>query len=159
MSKLDEIDRRILRELQQDGRLSNAALAEKVGLSATPCWRRVKRLEDEGYILGYVALVNPQKVGLADSVFAQVTLEKHQGMALASFGEEVQRMPEVLDAFVVAGEADYWLRVAVPNSAGYEQFLSQKLLKVPGVSHVHSAYVLKQVKYMADLPIPSGEDE
>lgn len=158
MPRLDKMDRKILRALQSDGRLSNAALAERVGLSPTPCWRRVKKLEDEGFITGYTALVDPVKLSLADSVFAQVTLEKHQGVALDDFAEQVKAMPEVVDAFVVAGQADYWLRVVVPNSAGYENFLSNKLLKVPGVAHVHSAYVLKQVKYMSELPIQVDGD-
>jgi Lrp/AsnC family leucine-responsive transcriptional regulator len=153
MSEIDTIDRKILYELQQNARLSNSELADRVGLSTTPCWRRVKRLEEQGVISGYVALVDPKKVGLHDSVIAQVTLEKHQDVELDKFVEQIVRIPEVLEAYLVAGEGDYWLRVAVRGSADYEQFLTGRLLRIPGVSHVKSVYILKQVKYTTEIPI------
>ncbi len=153
MSEIDDLDREILRELQRNGRQSAATLAEKVGLSATPAWRRVKRLEDEGIIQGYVGLLDPKKVGFGDSVIAQVTLEKHQDVELDHFVEQIRDILEILEAYLVAGEGDYWLRVAVEGSEDYERFLTKRLLRIKGIAHVKSVYILKQVKYTTALPV------
>jgi len=151
--ELDGIDRRILNDLQRDARLTTAALAERVGLSSTPCWRRVKRLEEEGFILGYVALLDPKKIGFPDSVIAQVTLEKHRNVDLDRFVGEVLNIPRVQEAYLVAGEGDYWLRVAVAGSEDYERLLTQQLLRIEGVTNVRSVYILKQVKFTTEYPV------
>ena len=151
--ELDDMDRRILGELQRNARLTNAELAERVGLSPTPCWRRVKRLEEEGVILRYVAVLDAAKIGVPDSVFLQVTLEKHQPGVLDGFVERIKALDEVPVAYLMAGDYDYLLRVAVSGSAAYEHFLKDKLLAIPGISHLKSAYALSQVKYSTTLPL------
>ena len=125
--KLDAIDQRILRELRSDGRLSNAKLAERVGLSATPCWNRVRALEDAGVIEGYAALLNQKALGLPDTVIIEVTLDKHDERTLERFGEALADLPEVVEAFLVSGEYDYLIKVAVAGTEGYESFLRRKL--------------------------------
>ena len=125
--KLDAIDQRILRELRSDGRLSNAKLAERVGLSATPCWNRVRALEESGVIEGYAALLNQKALGLPDTVIIEVTLEKHDERTLERFGEALADLPEVVEAFLVSGEYDYLIKVAVAGTEGYESFLRRKL--------------------------------
>jgi Lrp/AsnC family leucine-responsive transcriptional regulator len=120
--KLDAIDQRILRELRSDGRLSNAKLAERVGLSATPCWNRVRALEDAGVIEGYAALLNQKALGLPDTVIIEVTLDKHDERTLERFGEALADLPEVVEAFLVSGEYDYLIKVAVAGTEGYESF-------------------------------------
>jgi Lrp/AsnC family transcriptional regulator, leucine-responsive regulatory protein len=143
---LDEIDRRILRELRRDGRLSNAKLAEKVGLSTTPCWNRVRALEDAGVIEGYTALLNQQALGLPDTVIIEVTLERHDDDMLEKFGRALADLPEVMEAYLLTGEYDYLIKVAVAGTAGYEEFLRRKLYKLPGIRHSRSTFVLRCLK-------------
>ena len=119
--KLDDIDRRILRELRRDGRISNARLAERVGLSATPCWNRVKALEDAGVISGYAALLNQKALGLPDTVLIEVTLDRHDDDMLHRFGEALAQLPEVLEAHLLTGEYDYLIKVAV-SGAWWQDF-------------------------------------
>ncbi|MCA3810780.1 MAG: Lrp/AsnC family transcriptional regulator, partial [Burkholderia sp.] len=119
---LDSQDRKILGALQKNARLSNAELAEQIGMSTTACWNRTRQLELDGYIDGYVALVNQRKLGYADIVILEVTLDRHEDDALARFGEELAALPEVLEAYLVSGEYDYWIKVAVDGTAGYERF-------------------------------------
>lgn len=159
MAKLDAIDLRILAELQKDARLTAAQLAEKVGLSTTPCWRRVKKLEEDGVIMRYVALVDPSKVDLGDSVFVQINLEKHAEVTLDSFAEKVAAFPEVMECWLIAGDSDYLLRIAASGSRGYERFLKDQLLQLPGIAHCKSSFTLKQVKYETALPLERIEKE
>jgi Lrp/AsnC family leucine-responsive transcriptional regulator len=144
--KLDETDRRILRALRRDGRLSNARLAEQVGLSATPCWNRVRALEESGVIEGYAALINQKALGLPDTVLVQVTLERHDDEILDRFGRTLAELPEVMEAYLLTGEYDYLIKVAVAGTEGYEEFLRHKLYKLPGLRHSHSVFVLRTLK-------------
>ncbi|WP_373377005.1 Lrp/AsnC family transcriptional regulator [Cupriavidus nantongensis] len=144
--KLDDTDRRILRELRRDGRLSNARLAEQVGLSATPCWNRVRALEESGVIEGYAALLNQRALGLPDTVLIEVTLERHDDDMLYRFGKALAELPEVMEAYLLTGEYDYLIKVAVAGTQGYEEFLRHKLYKLPGLRHSRSTFVLRTLK-------------
>lgn len=148
-AELDEIDRKILRELRADGRLSNLKLAEKVGLSATPCWNRVRSLEERGVIEGYAALLNHKAIGLPDTVIIEVTLDRHDDEAVDRFGEAIAGLPEVLEAYLVTGEYDYLIKVAVAGTEGYEDFLRRKLYKLPGLRHSRSTFALRCLKRVA----------
>ena len=147
LPKLDDTDRKILRALRADGRLTNLKLAETVGLSPTPCWNRVKALEEAGVIEGYAALLNQKALGLPDTVMIEVTLEHHDDDTLARFGEEISRLPEVVEAFLVTGEYDYLIKVAVAGTEGYEEFLRKRLYKLRGVRHSRSTFVLRRLKH------------
>lgn len=150
---LDRIDRKILALLQQDGRLPNSDLSQRVGLSPSPCLRRVKALEEAGVIRNYVALVDPAAVDLSVSVFVSVTLERQVEERLDAFEAAVVRWPEVLECYLMTGEADYLLRVVVPDLAAYERFLKDHLTRVPGVASIKSSFALKQVRYNTALPL------
>ncbi|MBA5687347.1 Lrp/AsnC family transcriptional regulator [Rugamonas apoptosis] len=144
--QLDEIDRRILRELRLDGRLSNTKLAEKVGLSTTPCWNRVRALEEQGVIEGYTALLSQQSLGYPDTVIIEVTLDRHDDDIFEKFGQALADLPEVMEAYLLTGEYDYLIKVAVAGTAGYEEFLRRKLYKLPGLRHSRSTFVLRCLK-------------
>ena len=156
---LDEIDRRILTRLQENARISNVDLAAEVGVSPSPCWRRVRDLEQTGVIARYVTLVDPSAAGLPVSVFIQVSLERQAESALEIFETavlgwpEVAAIPEVLECHLMTGDADYLLRVVVADLAAYERFLMDHLTKVPGVTSIKSSFSLKQVKYGTALPL------
>ena len=150
---LDAIDRKILGLLQEDGRISLATLAEKVGLSASPCLRRVRILEKAGIISRYVAVLNQQNVGLPVSVFISIKLESQREEALTKFGKSIERWPEVLECYLMTGPRDYLLRVVVSDLAAYERFLKQKLTKLTGIASIESSFALEQVKYTNVLPI------
>jgi Lrp/AsnC family leucine-responsive transcriptional regulator len=152
-AKLDAIDRKILQSLQADGRLSLAELSEKVGLSPSPCLRRVRLLEKAGIIKRYVAMVDQQSVGLPVSVFVSLKLESQRQQMLANFGKLVARWPEVLECYLMTGPRDYLLRVVVEDLAAYERFLKQKLTRVEGIASIESSFALEQVKYTNVLPI------
>jgi len=155
---LDEIDRHILAALQANARLRNVELAEEVGLSASPCLRRVRQLEQAGVINGYATLVDQQAVGLPVSVFIQVTLEKQIEPALETFEAEIRSWPEVMECYLMTGDADYHLRVVTADLAGYERFLMDKLTRVPGVASIKSSFSLKQVVYRTALPVAASSD-
>jgi len=144
--EIDEIDRRILRELRQDGRLSNTKLAEKVGLSTTPCWNRVRALEESGMIEGYTALLSQTALGYPDTVIIEVTLDRHDDDIFDKFGQALAELPEVMEAYLLTGEYDYLIKVAVAGTAGYEEFLRRKLYKLPGLRHSRSTFVLRCLK-------------
>lgn len=144
--ELDDIDRRILRELRLDGRLSNTKLAEKVGLSTTPCWNRVRALEERGVIEGYTALLSQQSLGYPDTVIIEVTLDRHDDDIFEKFGQALADLPEVMEAYLLTGEYDYLIKVAVAGTAGYEEFLRRKLYKLPGLRHSRSTFVLRCLK-------------
>ena len=150
---LDALDRKILDHLQQDGRMSLADLADKIGLSASPCLRRVRIMEQAGVISRYVAVLNQQAVGLPVSVFISVKLEKQKQDVLDRFAKTIARWPEVLECYLMTGPRDYWLRVVVPDLAAYERFLKQKLTRLDGVASIESSFALEQVKYTNVLPI------
>ncbi len=152
-SVLDAIDRRILRSLQENARISNVELAREVGLSPSPCLRRVRDLEESGIIRRYVALLDPAALGLPVSVFVQVSLERQIEDALETFEAAVLARPEVMECYLMTGDADYLLRVVVPDLTAYERFLMDSLTRVPGVSSIRSSFALKQVKYRTALPI------
>jgi Lrp/AsnC family leucine-responsive transcriptional regulator len=151
--KLDPIDRKILQCLQADGRMSLAELSAKVGLSASPCLRRVRLLEKAGVIKRYVAMVDQQSVGLPVSVFISLKLESQRQQMLANFGKLVARWPEVLECYLMTGPRDYLLRVVVEDLAAYERFLKQKLTRVEGIASIESSFALEQVKYTNVLPV------
>jgi Lrp/AsnC family leucine-responsive transcriptional regulator len=153
---LDAIDRRILAVLQENARVTNVELAEAAGVSASPCWRRVRELERAGVISRYVTLVDPASVGLRVSVFVQVSLEKQVESALEIFEAVIQDRPEVMECYLMTGDADYLLRVVVADLEAYERFLMDHLTKVPAVANIRSSFALKQVKYRTALPVLSS---
>lgn len=150
---LDAIDRRIIAELQADGRLSNVELADKVGLSPSPCLRRVKRLEQHGYIEGYRAALRRDRVGLGFSVFLGVKIDGHANDRALAFEKAVVDMPEVVACHLVSGDADYLLEVVVPELADYQRFLVGKLLNLPIVREVRSNIAIQTLKAGAPLPL------
>ncbi|MBP0590618.1 Lrp/AsnC family transcriptional regulator [Paraburkholderia sp. LEh10] len=150
---LDNQDRAIMRALQKNARLSNAELAEIVGMSTTACWNRTRQLEADGYIRGYVALLDQQKLGFADVVLIEVTLDRHDDDALARFGAELATLPEVLEAYLVSGEYDYLIKVAVDGTAGYERFLREKLYKISGIRHSRSMFALRCMKSIPSVQV------
>jgi Lrp/AsnC family leucine-responsive transcriptional regulator len=145
-SQLDEIDRKILRTLSRDGRISNQKLAETVNLSPTPCWNRVKALEEAGFITEYIAVLDQRALGLPDTVLIEVTLDRHDDDIFKRFGDELAKLPEVMEAYLLTGEYDYLVKVAVSGTEGYERFLRQKLYKIPGIRHSRSTFALRCLK-------------
>ena len=152
-ANLDRIDRSILHWLQQDGRLSNAALAGQVALSESACLRRVKALEQSGYLCNYVGLVDQALAGYPDNVFVQITLHSQQQDDLAEFESEVAKLPEVMECHLMSGDADYLLRVIVADARDYERLHSQFLTRLPGVARVHSSFALRTVIKKTEVPI------
>ena len=144
--RLDDLDRRILRELRNDGRISNQKLAERVGLSPTPCWNRVRALEAAGIIREYVAVLDQSALGVPDTVLIEVTLDRHDDAVFQHFGEALVALPEVMEAYLVSGEYDYLIKVAVTGTAGYERFLREKLYRIRGVRHSRSTFALRCLK-------------
>lgn len=153
LMKLDKFDREILRVLQQDATVSMADLSQQVGLSHTPCWRRVKRMEADGIILGKVTLLNSKKLNLGVSVFIYVTLKNHDGDSLTDFETAVQNIDEIVECHTTSGEKDYLLKVIVESIEEYEFLLKTKLTHLPLVDHLSSTFALKQVKNTTELPI------
>lgn len=150
---LDRFDVSILRHLQRDGRLSNRDLAEAVGLSAAPCWRRVKRLEEEGYIQYYRAQVDPKKVNLQVCALAEISLDNHHSDTLQAFLGVVQQREEVQECHSVSGRCDYLLKIVARDMEAYEHFLTQSLLQIPGIRSVNTMFSLKQLKMSQELPL------
>ena len=150
--ELDKFDIAILQALQKDARLSLQELGKQVGLTASPCWTRIRRMEDAGVIEGYSVRVNPEKVGLSETVILHVTLDSHSDEALFEFGKALEDIPEVLEAYLVSGDYDYYIRVAVEGTRGYERFLRERLYKIPGIRHSKSSFVLRRLK-QSQLPI------
>jgi Lrp/AsnC family leucine-responsive transcriptional regulator len=146
LHQLDSLDRKILRELRKDGRVSNTQLAERVGLSQSPCWNRVRHLEQMGVIEGYTVVLNQKALGVPDTVMIEVTLDKHDDDTFVRFGAALAEMPEVLEAYLLTGEYDYLIKVAVAGTEGYEVFLRKKLYQLPGIRHSRSTFVLRALK-------------
>jgi len=151
--ELDSYERKILRALQEDASLSTARLSEIVGLSPSPCWRRVDRLEKEGYITRRVALIDRQKVGLNAQIFAQVKLNAHGRANLDEFAAAIRSFPEVLEAYVLMGVFDFMLRIVAADIDAYERFFFTKLSKLPGIQEINSTVALSEVKATTALPI------
>ena len=147
------IDRKILTALQQNARISNVDLANRVGLSPSPCLRRVKMLEENGVIQKYVCLLNQRVAGFPVSVFVNVTLERQVESALEEFESAIAKRPEVMECYLMTGDADYLLRVVTVDLASYERFLVNHLTRIPGVSSIKSSFSLKQVSYRTALPL------
>ena len=150
---LDPIDRRILAELQTDGRMTNQELSEAIGLSPSPCLRRVRQLEADNVITGYVALVDPEAVGLGVTAFVRVRLGEQDDRHLAIFEETVTQFPEVMECYLMTGESDYQLRVLVGSLGEFEDFLRHKLTRIAGVSQVTPSFALRPVVYRTALHV------
>jgi Lrp/AsnC family transcriptional regulator len=150
---LDQYEKRILALLQEDASLSTAAIAEKVGLSSSPCWRRIDRLEREGFIRRRVALVDRKKVGLNAHIFAQIKLNAHGRANLDEFAEAIRAFPEVLECYVLMGSVDFLIRVVASDIEAYERFFFNRLSQLPGVQEVNSTVALSEIKATTALPI------
>ncbi|MDM5178851.1 Lrp/AsnC family transcriptional regulator [Massilia sp. DJPM01] len=152
MNSLDKHDCAILAALQADGTLSIAALSEKVGLSSTPCWKRVKRLEEEGYIQSRVSIIDRDKVGLPVTVFVSIRTTEHDEKWLTRFAAAVIALPEVMEFHRMSGDVDYLLKVVTTDIGGYDRFY-KKLIKTAHLSGVSSAFSMEQIKYTTALPL------
>ncbi len=158
--KLDRIDRRILDILQRDGRISNLDLADRVGLSATPCARRVKRLEDSGLIRGTATLLDQARLGLKLTAYIGISMDRHTPDRFDAFEEQVRAFPEVMECSVVTGQsADYLLKAVIPDMQHYERFLLGKLTRIPGVTGVHSSFELRRVVQKTALPLEHVDND
>lgn len=146
---IDSIDRRIIAELQRDARLTHQELGERVGLSASPCARRVRNLEASGYILSYAAQVDEVRMGAGFSVFVSVKLDRQVDEQLVNFERAIRQFPEVVDCWLMTGARDYMLRVAVADLADFEQFLTSRLTRTPGVASIESSIAIRRVKGLA----------
>jgi len=153
MQKLDSIDRRILDVLQKDGRITNSDLSERVNLSPSACHRRVHGLEKSGHIKNYVALLDPKAVGRPTTVFVEITLSGQSDEVLDAFEREVARIPDVLECHLMAGTADYLLKVVVFDTEHFAQIHRKALVKLPGVAQMHSSFALKTVFKTTALPV------
>ena len=158
MDELDRHDLLLLAELQRDARQTVQQLAAAAGLSSTPCWKRVKEMEAAGIIRGYTALVDREKVGLSLCVLAEVNLTRHNEDDVRRFEKEVAACPQIVSCYATTGQADYVIKVLVPDIKSYESFLHEVAFKLPGVTHVRSSVVLKEVKSESRLPleVPGG---
>ena len=150
---LDRTDYRILHHLQNDGRLTNLELAERVGLSPSPCLRRVRALEDAGILKRYVGIVDAKAVGLPISAFINVSLRSQEVGALDMFQNAVSQFPEVMECYLMTGNADYLLRVVMPDLESYERFLADKLTRIPGIGSIQTSFALKPVVARTELPL------
>ncbi len=151
--EMTDLDRRILKVLQEDGRMTIQAVADKVGLSASPCLRRIRRMEQAGVITAYSITVDQNAVGLPVSVFVSIKLERQRAAQLDRFGEAIAGWPEVMECYLMTGQFDFLLRVVCADLAAYEAFLREKLTQLDGVGSIESSFALGQVKYSRVLPI------
>jgi DNA-binding Lrp family transcriptional regulator len=153
VSRLDAQDLKILRVLQTDGRISMAELADRVGLSTSPCWRRARQLEEAGVIEGYAARVSPEALGLSLNVFVYVSLDLHNAEA---FEAEIQERDEVVECYAMTGDKDYLLHVMVADIEAFDRFLRRDLIIMPGVERVNTSFALKAIKKTSALPLPDA---
>jgi Lrp/AsnC family transcriptional regulator len=151
--ELDEFDRNILRALQENADVSMADLGGLIGLSHTPCWRRLKRLESEGVIRGKVTLLEAKKIDLGVRVQAFVSAKNHDEEALSAFEAAVAAIPEIMECYSTSGDKDYVLQIVIKSVEDYEQLLRKTLLKLPNVGSIHSTFCLKEIKYTTQLPL------
>ena len=149
----DAIDQKILEALQADGRITNQELADQVGLSPSPCLRRVRQLETAGIISRYVALVDPEALGLSVSAFVRVRLDQQDDRHLEAFETAVSQFPQVMECYLMTGDSDYLIRVAIADMAALEKFILEQLTPIPGVEKIRSSFALKQVRYKTALPL------
>jgi Lrp/AsnC family leucine-responsive transcriptional regulator len=152
--KLDTIDIRILNELQNDSSHSNVELAKRVHLSPSPCLMRVKALKDKGVIRNYVALADPKVLGLGLNVFISISLKEQSKEALAQFEQRISEHDEVMECYLMTGDSDYLIRVAVADMGALEKFILEQLTPIPGIEKIRSSFALKQVRYKTALPLP-----
>lgn len=152
MPKLDAIDRRILRELQRDGALSAAALGERVGLSATPCWKRVRRLEDDGVIAGRVALLDRDRLGLGVTVFVSIRTARHDEAWLEDFARAVAAIPEIVELYRMSGEVDYLLKIVCADIGDYDR-IYKKLIRAVPLTDVSSSFAMERIKSTTEIPL------
>jgi DNA-binding Lrp family transcriptional regulator len=150
---LDRVDRRILDTLQADARISNQELAKRVGLSPAPCWRRLRRLEEEGFVGGYATLLNGPAIGLPILAYTLVTLENHHPETVRQFDKLIQDLPEVLECHSMSGANDYLLRIVAASMEAYEHFLSTRVLQLAAVRSVNTSFVLRTKKSTTRLPV------
>ena len=152
--KLDRLDKRILREIQRDGTITNLELAERIGLSPSPCARRVKQLEDAGIILGKVTLLDPKKLDLKLTALIQISMDRHTPDRFEKFEEQIRSYAEVTECLLITGQsADYQLKVVVPDMEYYQEFLLNKITRIEGVTDVHSSFMLREVQNTTALPL------
>jgi Lrp/AsnC family leucine-responsive transcriptional regulator len=152
--KLDRYDRLILQLLQREGRLSNQELAERIGLSPSPCLRRVRALEESGLISGYRALLDAKKLGLSLMALIHIAMDRHTPERFDNFEQRIRELPEVLECLLVTGhDADYQLKVVVRDMEAYQSLLLSRITRIEGVSGVHSSFVLRQVVDRTELPV------
>lgn len=152
-AQLDDIDRRIIAALQADGRMTAQELADRVGLSPSPCARRVRLMEDRGVITGYSAVIDQDMVDLPISVFASIKLERQREDELERFNAAISRWPEVVDCYLMTGQRDYLLRIVVRDLHAYERFIKEKLTRLDGVASIESSFALSQIKRSNVLPV------
>ena len=157
--RLDLIDRKILQILQGDGRISNVDLAKRVHLSPTPCFERVRRLEEGGYILRYVAQLSPEKLGLGLLAFIEISLDKTNPIAFEEFRSTVARMTEVQECHMVAGGFDYLLKVRVADMSAYRRFLGERVSALPAVNRTHTYFVMEETKATTELPVTAPKQK
>jgi len=157
---LDKFDLAILSVLQQDARASLQEISSRVGLTSTPCWARIKKMETDGVIQGYTVRLDSAAVGFAESVIVQVTLESHNDETLEKFGKALEEIPEVLEAYLISGDYDYYIRIAVRDTRDYERLLRERLYRIPGIRHSKSSFVLRRLKEsylpLSSSPIAAG---
>ncbi len=151
---LDKFDLQILAILSRDARTSLQDISAQVGLSTTPCWTRIKRMESEGVIQGYTVRIDPAAIGFSETVMVQVTLESHSDETLYKFGKALEEIPEVLEAYLISGDYDYFIRLAVRDTRDYERLLREQLYKLPGIRHSKSSFVLRRLKE-STVPLPA----
>ena len=157
---LDKFDVGILKVLQADARASLQDISKRVGLSPTPCWNRIRRMEADGVIQGYTVRIDPAAIGFTETVIVQVTLESHTDETLYDFGEMLEQIPEVLEAYLVSGDYDYYIRIAVKDTRDYERLLRERLYRIPGIRHSKSSFVLRTLKEslipLSSVPLAVG---
>jgi len=149
---MDEIDQQIVRTLQVDGRITNQELASRVGLSPSPCLRRLRRLEADGVIKGYTAIVDQRRYGLPLDIFVHIKLERHSDKAVRTFEEHVNRVDEILQCYLLTGSADYLLHVASADLESYDRFMRTRLQSIPGIAAIETSFAIKQIKRRGALP-------
>jgi len=152
--QLDSVDIRILNELQNDSSHTNVELAKRVHLSPSPCLMRVKALKDKGVIRNYVALADPKILGLGLNVFISISLKEQSKVALAEFEKRISEHDEVMECYLMTGDSDYLIRVAVADMGALEKFILEQLTPIPGIEKIRSSFTLKQVRYKTALPLP-----
>ncbi|MCB2012502.1 MAG: Lrp/AsnC family transcriptional regulator [Geminicoccaceae bacterium] len=155
----DVLRRKILVELQRNGRLTNQELAERVGASPSPVWRRVRDMEESGVIRRYAALLDPEAVGIGECVFAQVTIEKHNREMYQNFERVVGSLPEVLECYALTGDADFILKIHVRSVRDYDRLLTDHLFRIPGVQHLKSSFTLREIKFETALPVRGADED